>query len=401
ECVEPPVRSDAVGSDPEQKSSRSLTSGLSARAAAHPRTVHSDSAASHNTGAARRRGPLTLASVVEPGAQHAALRALSIQALRLPEHLVDELRELGLHRIEQLLSLPRSSLVSRFGTTITDKLDQALGHLPEVLVPERFVEPVRCEQDLEHPTSDGRILRSVIGSLVERMVASLKQRHEGVLSFQCRLRQETAQPLVLRVGLTQPSVSAEHLLTLLQMRLQRVQIGGDVSHISLQVSQSASLEVRQRQLFDTQQHQENSGQLATLVDRLSNRLGAESVVRPELLPDAQPETAVRYCSPLATTDSKLPQGQILKVPPRPILMDPQPVPLHATTPDDTPPICFRRRGRQYQVARYWGPERIETGWWRGRFVRRDYYRVETTDGRRFWLFRRLEDGQWFLHGAFD
>ena len=49
--------------------------------------------------------------------------------------------------------------------------------------------------------------------------------------------------------------------------------------------------------------------------------------------------------------------------------------------------------------RTWGPERIQTGWWRGHYIRRDYYRVETTTGQRFWLFRRR--GHWFLHGVFD
>ena len=351
--------------------------------------------------ATSRRSPLTLATVVEPGGQRAAIAELSIQALRLPEPLVDSLHELGLYRVEQLLDLPRSSLVSRFGTAITEKLDQALGQIPEVLVPERFVEPVCCGQDLEHPTSDGRVLQSVIGGLVSRMVAELKQRHEGVLSLQCRLQREAGEPLVLQIGLAHPSVSAEHLLTLLQMRLERTSFAGDVSHVSLQVSQSAALEVRQRQLFDTQEYQDDSSQLTTLIDRLSNRLGPDSVVRPELLPDAQPETAVRYYSPVANHASQQSQTHVLRVPPRPILMDPRPVPLPTTHCDETPLVCFRRRGRQYHVARYWGPERIETGWWRGRFVRRDYYRVETTDGRRFWLFQRLDDGHWFLHGAFD
>jgi protein ImuB len=52
------------------------------------------------------------------------------------------------------------------------------------------------------------------------------------------------------------------------------------------------------------------------------------------------------------------------------------------------------------VARHWGPERIETGWWRGPSVRRDYYRIETDEGRRFWLFRELTNRRWFLHGAY-
>ena len=30
----------------------------------------------------------------------------------------------------------------------------------------------------------------------------------------------------------------------------------------------------------------------------------------------------------------------------------------------------------------------------------DYWRVETTTGQRFWLFRNLSDGVWHLHGEF-
>ena len=53
------------------------------------------------------------------------------------------------------------------------------------------------------------------------------------------------------------------------------------------------------------------------------------------------------------------------------------------------------------MARHWGPERIETGWWRRERAVRDYYRVETTEGRRFWLFRRRRDGRWFLHAGYE
>ena len=58
-------------------------------------------------------------------------------------------------------------------------------------------------------------------------------------------------------------------------------------------------------------------------------------------------------------------------------------------------------GKQYRLARHWGPERIETGWWRGQSAGRDYFRVETATGSRYWLFRRLRDGKWFLHGTFE
>ena len=51
-----------------------------------------------------------------------------------------------------------------------------------------------------------------------------------------------------------------------------------------------------------------------------------------------------------------------------------------------------------------GPERIESGWWDGDDVRRDYFVAETPRGERAWIYRDhrygIDDGEWFLHGWF-
>ena len=48
-----------------------------------------------------------------------------------------------------------------------------------------------------------------------------------------------------------------------------------------------------------------------------------------------------------------------------------------------------------------GPERIETGWWDGRDVRRDYYVAAARSGVRLWVYReRAREGGWWLHGVF-
>ena len=52
-----------------------------------------------------------------------------------------------------------------------------------------------------------------------------------------------------------------------------------------------------------------------------------------------------------------------------------------------------------------GPERIHGEWWVAdgeRTLTRDYYRVETADGARYWLFRDApadKGGNWYLHGV--
>ena len=65
-----------------------------------------------------------------------------------------------------------------------------------------------------------------------------------------------------------------------------------------------------------------------------------------------------------------------------------------------PPTWFGWRGAEQRVLRAWGPERIESGWWRGPEVRRDYFHVVTERGERFWMFRCLRDGRWYVHGWF-
>lgn len=46
-------------------------------------------------------------------------------------------------------------------------------------------------------------------------------------------------------------------------------------------------------------------------------------------------------------------------------------------------------------------ERIETGWWDGREIARDYYTAVDARGARLWVFREREPPhRWFLHGVF-
>ncbi len=86
----------------------------------------------------------------------------------------------------------------------------------------------------------------------------------------------------------------------------------------------------------------------------------------------------------------------------------EPVDVVAGVPEG-PPRLFRWRSAQFQVVRSEGPERIAPEWWRSEDAQarsRDYYRVEDTDGRRFWLYRHglygreTSEPKWYLHGIF-
>ena len=47
-----------------------------------------------------------------------------------------------------------------------------------------------------------------------------------------------------------------------------------------------------------------------------------------------------------------------------------------------------------------GPERIETGWWDGKDIRRDYYIARSLSGVRWWVFQDCRHSTWYLHGLF-
>ena len=64
-----------------------------------------------------------------------------------------------------------------------------------------------------------------------------------------------------------------------------------------------------------------------------------------------------------------------------------------------------RRVRR-RITRAAGPERIAPEWWIPHTdqATRDYWRVEDTDGHRYWLYRTGPRGngvpRWFLHGLY-
>ena len=64
------------------------------------------------------------------------------------------------------------------------------------------------------------------------------------------------------------------------------------------------------------------------------------------------------------------------------------------------PILFNHDMDVHRIVHTVGPERIAGEWWQGHHKTRDYFDVEDEAGKRFWIFRVRESGQWFLHGEY-
>jgi protein ImuB len=348
--------------------------------------------------------------IVPPGQTLAALASLPVGLLRLPEEAVGLLVQLGVHEIGQLERLPREDLPARFGPEVLWRLDQALGRAEERLPAQKAPPELVVRESFEYPTTNRESLEAVLGRLIDQLSVRLAEHGLGVLRLECSLLCPPAEPVRLSVGLFQASASAAHLLGLVQMQLERSRLLEPVVGVEVEVAAHDPLHRRQQELFADVPPRRHPRHLAALVDRLANRLGRHAVGRPRLVSDPQPELAFTY-DPLVAgkgvrnrfSSRKTESATVSEnIPPRPLRLFRRPVPLEviAVLPDG-PPVTIRIRGRQFQITASWGPERIETGWWRHRPVGRDYYRIETAEGQRYWIFRRLRDGRWFGHGAFE
>lgn len=352
-------------------------------------------------------------AIVPPGRTMAALASLPVALLRIPAEAADLLGQLGVHRIGQLEQLPREELPARFGPEVLLRLDQALGRIEERLPAQKAPPEFFVQESFEYLTTDHLFLEQALRRLAERLSASLAEQGRGALRVEGRLFCPPAEPVRIAVGLFQAGAAGAHLFGLLQMQLERRRLAEPVVAMELEVPLHGPLERRQQELFSDVPPRRDARHLAALVDRLASRLGRHAVVRPRLVPDAQPELACTW-DPLVGDKkgselfSKRPvsrskSGKIVLTPfSRPLRLLRRAGRLEVISGwPDGPPVQFRLRGRLHQVAESWGPERIETGWWRNRPVGRDYYRVETTEGQRYWIFRRMSDGQWFMHGTFE
>ena len=325
-----------------------------------------------------------------------AIRPLPVDALRL-DGQAEILAECGIERIDQLMALPREAVAERFDPQLLFRLNQALGIIPEPIASHRPPPEIEVAKRLEFPLSDRQALEHLLAELLTRVAQELARRQQGALQIRCELRCEP-NTIAFTVGLFRPSANPSHLMELATMQLDRIRLPGPIDLVTLGVISVAPLSTWQQELFDPSRR-ENRRHVGLLIDRLSNRLGRESVVRAVPQAEAQPELAVRY-EPLAGARPSKSKQQFRRIS-RPLRLETTPIPIEAfAVAPYGPPSQFHYQ-QDYRIAYWWGPERIQTGWWRGRYVQRDYYRVETAEGKRFWIFRELRSGKWFLHGAFD
>lgn len=351
--------------------------------------------------AAARFGPDSV-TLIPVGRQRQVLDELPPAALRLPPAVLANLAELGLGTIGRLAALPRSSLPSRFGPELALRLDQAFGDRPEPFAAERPPETVEASREFEFPLDDRWGLEQAIRQLLDRILERLQDGGRGTRQVAVRLSHEESDETRFDVRLVSASASRKRLETVFRTTWERIVIPEAVVGVRLQAVDPVVLPTRKGMLFEDDRGGPSEA-WESLLERLGSRLGEHGVVRMERVADHAPERAFRRV-PVTRPPSHAPAQPERPWPAgrfRPLILLSPPRPIRVLCLADGPPSHVRCPQSATGISQAWGPERIETGWWRDDPVRRDYYRVETDDGRRLWVYRELGSGRWFLHGTFE
>lgn len=350
--------------------------------------------------------PASPAVVLSPQLRD-VLQPLPVESLRLTPAITATLHELGLRTVGQLRALPRASLPSRFGPLLLKRLDQAFGDEPESFASEKPREPLVTSWVGEFPITDRESLHAVTRELLDQLLQRLQPRREGLRQLQCELRDTSGRLHEFRVGFVAATNQPKHVWEMLCLQWERVALPDEIALVRLEATITDALHVIQRDLFGHELDTDSQREVVTLLDRLSNRLGSRAVVRARLLPETQPELAVAH-EPWTDSDPAVATAESVirvvtragLVRPTHLFSPPQPIEVSIDGPEGAP-LSFWWNRREHRVTRSWGPERIETGWWRESSACRDYFRVEVQTGHHFWIFHRLDERGWFIHGTFD
>ncbi|MBC2658542.1 DNA polymerase Y family protein [Pseudomonas sp. MSSRFD41] len=313
--------------------------------------------------------------VADQQALHQALGPMPVERLGLAAEQATALSRMGVRSFAQLRQLPRQSLARRFDASLLKQLDTLLGERALGLAfyqpPDRF--DLRIE--LNFDVQSHQALLFPLRRLTADLAAFLCGRDSGVQRFVLHLEHAEGADTLVPVGLLGAERDPALLFELARGRLEQIQVPAPVRNLRLVVEDLPLFVPRHVELFEERPQQNLPWE--QLRERLRARLGDDAVQGLGYRADHRPERSWQ------------PQADPRPCPANPglcrpgwLLVDPQPLDEGA-------------------VRIVMGPERIESGWWDGADVRRDYYRVQTRTGQQGWAYRQVgEAGPLLLQGWF-
>jgi protein ImuB len=308
------------------------------------------------------------------------LGPLPLRFLSLPDEQLAALHGAGLRHIGELLALPAAAIARRFGPAASLYLQRLRGaaHEPQrcVRAPTRFT--ARCE--FSGAVSDTTALLFPLQRLLAALQGYLRSLDRAVQRYSLHLEHHRASATQLTIGLARPGRDAAQFLALARERLAATTLAAPVLGLRVEADELLQPLVLQGDMFS--QAAQQAEQLQHSLDRLAARLGHDAVRTLDRNADHRPERAWRLRAAQLTPQLtvQLAAQSAAQAPDRPCWLLPEP----------------RRIDMPRELLA--GPERIESGWWDGADIARDYYLARGEHGAQLWVYNDLRSGVWHVHG---
>lgn len=339
------------------------------------------------------------------------LAEVPLACLDLPEPVLRDLAAMGVRSFRDAYRLPRDAVSRRVGEALVDTMDRTLGKRPETRV--RYTAPPEFSRRLDFPDEVEEMSPILAGlrHLLPELTSFLRARSLGVNALELRLLPRFAPALRIPVTLISASRDPEHLLDLFEKRLEKVTLTRPIAAIGLDVLGFDVQAPRNADLYEVQAAAPRDS-LHTLVERLQSRLGRGALWRFALAADHRPERAFSRVPPRDSRagSKRLPEPRgvdpVSGSKPRPTTSESACVPHRPEGPSR--PLWLLQAPRRIEpesgcrerleISPHF--ERIESGWWDGEDLRRDYHVARGASGVRYWVYREHGTREWFLHGIF-
>jgi protein ImuB len=333
-------------------------------------------------------------AVLDPSALIGQLAPLPLATLGWPGDILERLARSGVRTIGAAIRLPRAGFARRFGAAQLAALDALTGRTADlrdvVRAPLRF----RRRRELFCELENTCAILAALAPLLAELGRFLRARQCGVLELECRLGHRRSPPTRCLMRLAAPAADAHRLGELLGERLAALTLPEPVRDCELRTGALVPYRPDCPHLWQPGEHGGGfSSEASGLIERLRARLGDEAIHGLTLLEGHRPEKAWGKTAPPTVGCSRKPlRHEPARLARRPLWL--LPVPQSLAVEDGLP----RRRGPLLLIGE---PERIETGWWDGGEIARDYYTASDNYGVLLWVFREREAPHgWFLHGVF-
>jgi protein ImuB len=324
-----------------------------------------------------------------------ALGSIAISHLALDAKTIHRLEQCGLLYLRDLWRLPTAGLRIRFGRALSEHLEQLLAQRPSTF--KRWQPAIAFCETLtpDTPAENQQDILLLASELLARMQSFLQKNHKSTDHILFELHDETGSVESFSLGTRRPVREKALWILLLENRIADLKLTRSVRTLTLSI-----LDLHDYQPAGANPNDRgkmiNRATGGNLLETLCARLGEHSIFCLDHQADYDPVASGKYLeySKIKKIDFKKTllhtRGFGLREQqPCWLLPSPQPLILQHELPFYLSPLTFLR-----------GPERIETQWWSGKDIRRDYYIASNQQGMMLWVYRDIGKRSWFLQGLF-